>query len=60
VAGVGSILGIEIAYAPQWWVHVLLAIPILIVAPILLLRPVKGWFIAQQWKMDARPGQIDT
>jgi uncharacterized protein (DUF983 family) len=40
-------------------VHVLLAVPILIVAPILLLRPVKGWLIAQQWKMDARQGQLD-
>ncbi len=59
VVGVGSILGVEIAYAPSWWVHVLLAIPILIIAPILLLRPVKGWLIAQQWKMDARQGQLD-
>ena len=30
VVGVGSILGIEIAYAPPFWVHLLLAIPILI------------------------------
>ena len=39
VVGVGSILGIEIAYAPPFWVHVLMAIPVLILMPLLLLRP---------------------
>jgi uncharacterized protein (DUF983 family) len=54
VAGVGSILGIEIAYSPAWWVHVLIAIPVLIVLPLLLLRPVKGILLCQQWKTGAR------
>lgn len=57
IAGVGSILGIEAAYAPPWWVHVLIAIPVLIVMPMLLLRPVKGMLLAQQWKTGAREGQ---
>ena len=57
IAGVGSILGIEAAYAPPWWVHVLIAIPVLIVMPMLLLRPVKGILLAQQWKTGAREGQ---
>ena len=58
VAGVGSILGIEAAYSPPYWVHALIAIPLLIVLPMLLLRPVKGVLINQQWKTDARPGQL--
>ena len=58
IAGVGSILGIEAAYAPPWWVHVLIAIPVLIVIPTLLLRPVKGLLLAQQWRMDASEGRI--
>jgi uncharacterized protein (DUF983 family) len=59
VFGVGSILGIEVAYSPVWWVHVLIAIPVLIIIPTLLLRPVKGLLLAQQWRMDASPGRID-
>ena len=59
VFGVGSILGIEVAYAPPVWVHVLIAIPVLIILPTLMLRPVKGLLIAQQWNTDARQGEID-
>jgi uncharacterized protein (DUF983 family) len=58
VFGVGSILGIEVAYAPSWWVHVLIAIPVLIIMPMLLLRPVKGLLLAQQWKTNASEGRI--
>jgi uncharacterized protein (DUF983 family) len=59
VFGVGSILGIEVAYSPQWWVHVLIAIPVLIVIPTLLLRPVKGLLLAQQWRMNAHEGRVE-
>jgi uncharacterized protein (DUF983 family) len=55
--GVGSILGIEVAYSPPFWVHLLLAIPMLILLPMALLRPVKGILLAQQWKTGAREGQ---
>jgi uncharacterized protein (DUF983 family) len=57
VFGVGSILGIEVAYAPRWWVHVLIAIPSLIVVPMILLRPVKAMLLAQQWRMNASEGR---
>ena len=56
IVGVGSILGIEVAYAPPFWVHVLIAIPLLIILPMLLLRPVKGLLLCQQWKTGAGDG----
>ena len=59
VVGVGSILGIEVAYSPAWWVHVLIAIPVLIIIPTLMLRPVKGLLLAQQWNTNAGEGRID-
>jgi uncharacterized protein (DUF983 family) len=59
IFGVGSILGVEVAYSPHWWVHVLLAIPILIVMPVLLLRPVKGLLICQQWQTGAQEGRLE-
>ena len=57
VAGVGSILGVEVAYSPSYWVHALIAIPVLIILPLLLLRPVKGVLLNQQWKTGAREGR---
>ncbi|MFO1034436.1 MAG: DUF983 domain-containing protein [Hyphomicrobiales bacterium] len=58
VLGVGSMLGVEIAYQPAWWVHVLVAIPVLIIIPALLLRPMKGVLLAQQWKTNAHEGRL--
>ena len=57
IAGVGSILGIEAAYSPPFWVHALIAIPVLVLLPLLLLRPAKGVLINQQWKTEAREGR---
>jgi uncharacterized protein (DUF983 family) len=57
VVGVGSMLGVEVAYSPPFWVHALIAIPLLVVLPLALLRPVKGMLINQQWKTDAHEGR---
>jgi uncharacterized protein (DUF983 family) len=57
IVGVGSIVGVEIAYSPAWWVHVLIAIPALVVAPIVMLRPMKGVLLNQQWRMNAGEGR---
>jgi uncharacterized protein (DUF983 family) len=59
VFGVGSILGVEVAYAPTWWQHVLIAIPVLVIIPTLLLRPMKGVLLAQQWRMNASEGRLE-
>ena len=56
IVGVGSILGIEVAYSPAFWVHALIAVPLLIVLPLLLLRPVKGILLCQQWLTGAYQG----
>ncbi len=58
VFGVGSILGIEIAYSPTWYVHVMIAIPVLIILPMIMLRPAKGFMINQQWKYNAQEGRL--
>ena len=31
----------------------------LVILPLLLLRPIKGAFLAQQWKMKAEPGRLN-
>jgi uncharacterized protein (DUF983 family) len=57
VVGVGSILGVEVAWSPPFWVHALIAVPLLVIMPLLLLRPAKGVLINQQWKTGAREGR---
>ena len=57
IVGVGSSLGVEASYTPPFWVHALLAIPLLIILPLVLLRPAKGILICQQWKTGAREGR---
>jgi uncharacterized protein (DUF983 family) len=58
VFGVGSILGVEVAYQPTFWVHVAIAIPVLIILPMIMLRPAKGFMLNQQWKHDAQEGRL--
>lgn len=56
--GVGAILGIEVAYSPSFWIHALIAIPLIILMPLLLLRPVKGMLLCQQWKTKAEEARL--
>jgi uncharacterized protein (DUF983 family) len=37
---------------------VLIAIPLIIVMPLLLLRPAKGMLLCQQWKTQAAEGRM--
>lgn len=55
--GVGAILGVEVAYQPSFWVHVLIAVPLLVILPLILLRPMKGMLLNQQWKTGASEGR---
>ena len=43
----------EFAVAPPLWVHVVLWLPIILGGSILLLRPLKAWLIAQQYRHKA-------
>ncbi len=56
---VGLALFTEFTFHPPYWVHALLWIPLVIVLSLGLLRALKGWFIAEQYKRSARLGEID-
>ena len=55
---VGLALFVEVAYQPPYWVHAIIWIPLTLLLTIGLLRPFKGWLVAQQFKHKARPGQL--
>ncbi|MGB5093306.1 MAG: DUF983 domain-containing protein [Parvibaculum sp.] len=50
---------VEVKYQPPYWVHAALWLPMTIALPLGLLRPLKAWLIAEQFKHKARLGQID-
>lgn len=56
---VGCALWVEFTYQPPYWVHAVLWIPLTLLLTVGLLRPLKGWLIAQQYKHKAREGRLD-
>ena len=55
---VGAALFVELNWQPVWWVHALVALPLAVGLPLLLLRPVKGIFLNQQYTTSAREGRL--
>jgi uncharacterized protein (DUF983 family) len=47
---VGLAILVEIAFAPPMWVHLLLWTPVVIGGAVALLRPLKAWLIAMQYR----------
>lgn len=56
---VGLALFVEVAYQPPYWVHALLWVPLTLLLTLGMLRPLKGWLIAQAYKHQAREGRLD-
>ncbi len=51
---VGAALGTEIAFAPPYWLHLVIWLPAILVLSLGLLRPVKAILVALQFKHRAR------
>lgn len=56
---VGGALAVEILYKPPYWVHAVLWGPLAILLPLLILQPLKGWWIVNQYHRKAHEGKID-
>jgi uncharacterized protein (DUF983 family) len=55
---VGLALFVEFTIGPPFWVHALLWVPLVLALSIGLLRPLKGFLIALQYKHRAEEGRI--
>ena len=55
---VAGALFVEIAWQPAYWIHALVAIPLAVLLPLAMLRPVKGVLIAQQYRTRADEGRM--
>lgn len=48
---IGLLLWVEVRYAPSYWVHAALWVPLTLALTFGLLQPVKGAIVALQWKL---------
>jgi uncharacterized protein (DUF983 family) len=51
-------LTVEVLYAPPYWVHAVLWVPLILITTLLPLRPVKGLLIALQFHHKAAEGRL--
>ena len=58
VTAVGLALWVEVVWQPSYWIHALIALPAAVILPIVLLRPIKGILLCQQFKTKAAPGEV--
>lgn len=56
----GATLTLEFAYEPPFWVHLIVAVPLTLGFALVLLRPLKGVTIAQQYRMRSTQGDGDA
>jgi len=50
-AVVPALLALETAYAPPYWLHALIWLPITLISSLALLQPVKGSVVGLQWQI---------
>jgi uncharacterized protein (DUF983 family) len=50
---------VEVVYAPPYWVHALLWIPLILLVTLAPLRPLKGVLIALQFHHKAAEGHLE-
>ena len=55
---VGGALALEVLKQPPYWVHIVIWGPLAILLPLILLRPLKGWWIVNQYHRKAGEGRV--
>lgn len=56
---VAAALYVELAFMPPYWVHIALWVPLILGLSLGLLRPLKGLFVALQYRHRAAEGRLD-
>ena len=49
---------LELAYDPPLWIHAVITLPLLLLACVPIIRPLKGLFIASQYINKAEEGRF--
>ena len=59
-AAVAAAFFIEFNWQPSYWIHAAVALAFAVVLPLLLLRPVKGLLLCQQYRVRAEEGRLSS
>lgn len=54
----GGALFVEFNYAPPYWVHAVLWVPLILVLSLVMLRLLKGILLVLQYRHDAAEGRL--
>lgn len=57
VVGMGLFMWFEFAVHPPIWVHMVVTMPLLTIACLAVLRPLKGWMVSEQYFHKAEEAQ---
>lgn len=56
---VGLVLWVEFTWSPPYWLHLVLWLPLTLAVTLGLIRPLKGWLVAQQYRHKAAEGRLE-
>lgn len=57
---VGGALVVEVLYQPPYWLHGVMWMPLAVLLSLAMLRPLKAWLLAQQYRHKAEEGRLST
>lgn len=63
IVGIIAIIGVlvtEVMFEPAIWINMMIWLPVTVILCLLLLRPLKGLLIAQQYQRSALQGSMDN
>ncbi|MFA4950745.1 DUF983 domain-containing protein [Brevundimonas sp.] len=60
VVGMGLFMWFEFGVHPPIWVHMVVTMPLLFVACLAVLRPLKGWMVSEQFVHKAAPPEWES
>jgi uncharacterized protein (DUF983 family) len=60
LVGMALFMWFEFTVHPPVWVHMVVTLPLLVLACLAVLRPLKGWLVAEQYVHKAAEAQWDS
>ena len=60
VIGMVAFMGFEFTVHPPVWVHMVVTLPLLTLGCLAVLRPLKGWLVAEQYIHKAEQAQFSS
>lgn len=60
VVGMAAFMAFEFTLHPPLWVHAVVSLPVLVLMCLVVLRPFKGWLVAEQYVHKAAEPEFES